>query len=117
MERTKVDLLSEGFHSSGGLGFPSNPITRAKCDLGSWPYSVHWLNHAGTPHVLSTMGVSYLLGKEPRDQPTLPWPFSRDPIAMAERTIECKCPMSRKDGRVGRDYLRMNQRLFQGAEV
>ncbi|KAK9293668.1 hypothetical protein QLX08_011444 [Tetragonisca angustula] len=24
-----------------GLGFPSNPITRVKCDLGSWPYAAH----------------------------------------------------------------------------
>ncbi|KAK1129213.1 hypothetical protein K0M31_020343 [Melipona bicolor] len=24
-----------------GLGFPSSPITRVKCDLGSWPYAAH----------------------------------------------------------------------------
>lgn len=38
----EVDLLSDGFHSSGGVsGFPSNPITTVKCDLGSWPYAAH----------------------------------------------------------------------------
>lgn len=38
----EVDLLSDGFHSSGGVSaFPSNPITTVKCDLGSWPYAAH----------------------------------------------------------------------------
>lgn len=62
----RLDLLSDGFHSSGGVsGFPSNPITTVKCDLGSWPYAAHhetpWAFHIssgpdtnrGAPGILS----------------------------------------------------------------
>ncbi|XP_026828649.1 uncharacterized protein LOC113562701 [Ooceraea biroi] len=28
-----------------GLGFLGNPITEVKCDLGSWPYTMHQLSH------------------------------------------------------------------------
>jgi len=43
-----------------GLGFLGNPITGVKCDLGSWPYTVHQPSHRLSTTMVYTIGVSYL---------------------------------------------------------
>ncbi|KAH0947803.1 hypothetical protein HN011_007805 [Eciton burchellii] len=45
-----------------GLGFLGNPITEVKCDLGSWPYTVHRPSHRLGTAMVYTIGVSYLFG-------------------------------------------------------
>lgn len=47
-----------------GLGFLGNPITGVKCDLGSWPYTVHRPSHRLSTAVVYTIGVSYLFGTD-----------------------------------------------------
>lgn len=47
-----------------GLGFLGNPITGVKCDLGSWPYTVHRPSHRLSTVMVYTIGVSYLFGTD-----------------------------------------------------
>lgn len=47
-----------------GLGFLGNPITGVKCDLGSWPYTVHRPSYRLSMVMVYSIGVSYLFGTD-----------------------------------------------------
>jgi len=47
-----------------GLGFLGNPITGVKCDLGSWPYTVHRPSYRLSMAMVYNIGVSYLFGTD-----------------------------------------------------